>query len=826
MAHPVEPPARLTVAHIIHSLGAGGAEAVLVELARTALSAGLHLIVVGLSDARSGTGIDRRAVPRLQELGATVYEMHAARYDPTVAVALVKILRDERVDIVHTHMKHADVVGSLAARLARLPSVSTLHVIEIPTSRAHRLRVAAAVLARRRMSSFVIALSSAQRRWYKQYAGADAPISVVPNGVAEPQVTRNRAAIRAEIGVPEDALLAVCVSLLRPEKGHVDILEAIRQMPEDLRVVVAMAGDGPLLSSIQSTVDSDAFLHERVRVLGFRSDVADLLAASDFVIHPSLEDALPTALISALAAARPIVATNVGGIPDIVGPGYGFLVEAGHPSALRAGIEQMAAAFRCNPPAVEAMRRACRERYESRFSAEIWAHNLRAVYEPVIAGRRTAKDSVRRPASLPKSVPLLPETEPSTVVPPRRARRIALVEFHSSGGLFQFSLQLGEALARAGDDVELITGPSPELTSREPRCRVRSILPTWHPAAGAGVPEWWRRARRGIRAGQLTVAWMVLLADVVLTRPDVIVWSEWRFPLDGWGVHLVRKALPKAVLAAMVHEPRPLVEQPGQDGIYKTSRTMESALAKAYADLDVAFVLGESAKRVLTETWPITAPVYVIPHGDHGIFASNAIPGAETTGPVALFFGTITAYKGIDTLCEAWPRVQVRVPAAELVIAGVVSADVDQSALSAQIASLQNVSLHMGYIATHDVPSYFARARCVVLPYKRSSQSGVAHLAHTMRRPVVSTRVGDIPSVVRDGVTGLLVARDDPDALARALVQLLTDSAVARQMGDAGAQALATGATWDQVAARMRERLPAGRAEPKAQRHHASAERR
>ena len=85
----------------------------------------------------------------------------------------------------------------------------------------------------------------------------------MPNGVVEPQVTRDRASIRAELGVPEDALLAVCVSLMRPEKGHADLLEAIRKLPDSVRLVVAMAGDGPLLESIRTAVDSDPVLRER-----------------------------------------------------------------------------------------------------------------------------------------------------------------------------------------------------------------------------------------------------------------------------------------------------------------------------------------------------------------------------------------------------------------------------------------------------------------------------------------------------------------------------------------------------------------------------------
>lgn len=383
-AEPGESPGLLNVAHIIHSLGAGGAEAVLAELARAAPLAGLRPIIIGLSDAHSGADVDRRAVSQLRDCGATVYEMQGARYSPGLVMTLAKVLRDERVDIVHTHLKHADVVGGAAARLVRLPSVSTLHVIEVPTSWAHRLRVDVAVQARRRLSRTVIALSTEQRRWYSRYAGPDAPITILPNGVAEPNVTQDRASIRTQLAVPEDAAFGLCVSLMRPEKGHADLLEAIRQLPDDPPVVLALAGDGPLLHSVRATVESDLGLRSRTHVLGYRHDIANLLAACDFVVQPSLEDALPTALIAALAAGRPIVGTNVGGIPDIVAPGCGFLVDAGDPSALRAGIAQMVQVIHNDVPALAAMRRAARERYESHFSAQVWVQNLRRVYEKAI----------------------------------------------------------------------------------------------------------------------------------------------------------------------------------------------------------------------------------------------------------------------------------------------------------------------------------------------------------------------------------------------------------------------------------------------------------
>ncbi len=389
------PTTSLTVAHVIHSLGPGGAEGLLVELARAAPSAAMRVIVIGLSDEYSAAGIDNRAVAPLRAVGATVYEMHTGRYDFTAVFRLAKLLREEHVDIVHTHLKHADVVGGAAARLAHVPSVSTLHVIDIPTSWMHRARVKFGIVARRYLSSRVIALSSAQRRWYAEYSGDQGSIDLLPNGIGEPEVAGDTSAIRSDMGLSEGTLLASCISLMRPEKGHADLLAAVRLLPADHSLILALAGDGPLLESIRAEVDSDPALNGRVRVLGFRSDVAELIAASDFIVHPSLEDALPTTLISALAGGRPIVATDVGGIPDIVGPGCGLLVEAGCPSALSAAIAEMGSIALHDPAAFADMCQAARARYEECFSLDIWVKNLRRVYERAneAQARRTTASS-------------------------------------------------------------------------------------------------------------------------------------------------------------------------------------------------------------------------------------------------------------------------------------------------------------------------------------------------------------------------------------------------------------------------------------------------
>lgn len=408
---------------------------------------------------------------------------------------------------------------------------------------------------------------------------------------------------------------------------------------------------------------------------------------------------------------------------------------------------------------------------------------------------------------------VLDDTTPAgdrPAVPPIGSEHIVLVEFPPSGGLFQFSLQLGEALSRRGHEVSLLTGPRPELRSREPACVVRSVLPTWHPTAGSDAPEWWRRARRVARGAQHVTAWLCLLAWLERAKPDVVLWSAWRFPVDGWGVRLVRRLLPSATLALVAHEPRPLVEQPGAGGHYKSNHLLQQALSAAYEELDAVFVLGAESEKVLRETWPVTAPVTVIPHGDEGVFVTgrDPTPPASDAPPTALFFGTITGYKGIHELLACWPLVHEAVPEAELVIAGNVGADVDAADLRRLVASLPGVKLRAGYVPVEGVAPLMCHARLVVLPYRRGSQSGVAHLAFTFARPVVATAVGDIPSVVTHDRTGLLVPCDGREALAAAMIDLLTDRRRAGRLGSAGQASLQTGASWDEVAATLVSGLP------------------
>lgn len=383
-------------------------------------------------------------------------------------------------------------------------------------------------------------------------------------------------------------------------------------------------------------------------------------------------------------------------------------------------------------------------------------------------------------------------------------RPIVLVEFSPSGGLFQFAVQLGDAMSEAGRPVVLITGPRPELTPSR-GLTIRPLLPTWHPADDTVRPAWFSAARRVLRAGQLVLAWLVLAVALVRIRPGAVLWSHWRFSFEPMFVVMITKIVRNAVFGIVAHEPLPRSDAK-DTSTPKSGILVDKAFSAAWRHMDVAFVLGPRTRDLVLEHFDPAGPVIVIPHGDErALRTSHALAPVSESGQVALFFGTWTAYKGIDVLLDAFAIVRADLPDARLVLAGAVGADIDLDSLLRRAEEIGNISTRAGYIAVEEVPAIVESARVVITPYIRASQSGVAHLAYTFGRPVIATTVGDLPEVVRDGVTGLLVPPGDAVALAGAMVELLTDPVRSRELGDAGLQRLSQ--AWDVAAGTVIESL-------------------
>jgi glycosyltransferase involved in cell wall biosynthesis len=287
---------------------------------------------------------------------------------------------------------------------------------------------------------------------------------------------------------------------------------------------------------------------------------------------------------------------------------------------------------------------------------------------------------------------------------------VVLVEFSPSGGLFQFAVQLGEALAARGHRVELLTGPRPELATTQPGFTISPVLPTWHPAAGAADSRTRRRLRRGVRAVRYHLAWLVVIGLVLRRSPRRRAGDERPLPRRRPGPWLIARLRRRPVLVTVAHAPLPWNEQQPTGTLHKEDPFLERCLGVGYRNTDAVIVLGEQSAADLVSRWPDVRHVHIVPHGNEQIFVREEPTGAATTEPLVLFFGTLQAYKGLDLLLDAFGLVRAERPDARLLIAGAPSGDTDMAELRRRSAALGGVELRAGYVPLAEVAALFAGA--------------------------------------------------------------------------------------------------------------------
>lgn len=340
------------------------------------------------------------------------------------------------------------------------------------------------------------------------------------------------------------------------------------------------------------------------------------------------------------------------------------------------------------------------------------------------------------------------------------ATHIALVEPAGHGGLAHFTFGLANALTAQGFRVTVFTSVSYEMVDH-PRsfslCQVfnrlrtnpfqvwqalREIHPTIVHLHGATHPELYF---------PLLLMLRLLQSTVVYSAHDLQPRHRPWFP--GWFLRLLLR-IPDVVIAHSQH--------------------VASCLRREF--------------RLPAER------LAVVPHGEY-LFLAEAPPSSHRSGaacsssgaaePRVLFFGYILPQKGLADLLEAFRIVTNVIPTARLCIAGQPAEDF--ALYQAQIESLtlqDHVELHLGYVPLEAMGQFFRAAQVVALPYRSASQSGVLFGAYAFGRPVVATRCGGLAEYVKPGRTGLLVPVADPQALARALIELLSDPKRCSRMGE------------------------------------------
>lgn len=324
------------VVHMIDELPRDGAEMLLLDLLRLRDPALRYQVVCLVHGGVLQPEFEAIGIP------VTVFGRRG-RYDPGLVWRLARWLRRERAAVVHTHLFTADSYGRLAARLAGVPAVfSTSHSILPPANGWFRCQVSA-VLSR--MTTAVVACSEeVAHALVERDHLSPSRVRCIPNGIDLLKFgSSSSEGVREELGIGKERKLLGVVGRLHPEKGHEFLFRALAAMPEQRRRQLAcvIIGTGGLEEHLRA--QSRALgVDECVIFTGSRGDVPRLVAALDVLVMPSRSEGLPIALLEAMATARPVLCTRVGGIPDVVRHGEnGLLVEFGDLDALRAGIETL-----------------------------------------------------------------------------------------------------------------------------------------------------------------------------------------------------------------------------------------------------------------------------------------------------------------------------------------------------------------------------------------------------------------------------------------------------------------------------------------------------
>jgi len=322
---------------MIDSLGPGGAEQLMPAILKNLKQTGFNIRICALQ-IRAGNPI----ASDLERLGLPVDLVPIPNLrQPFNLFRILRYLRLHRPQLLHTQLEFADILGTVAAKLLGIPSVSTVHTLDIfPEKKSAWGRMKLRWFLLGKFCDRVIAVSEKTRLHYLQSGGLQ-PDKVITlyNGVDISRFKNTDASQAAKtkqaLRLPLNSRVIITIAVLREPKGIQFMIEALPAILEQFPDVhYLIVGDGEYSAALTELVTALA-IKNHVTFAGHRTDIPDLLACSDIFVLPTLKDALPTVLIEALAAERPIVASDVGGVPEIIENGVnGLLVASGDPSKL------------------------------------------------------------------------------------------------------------------------------------------------------------------------------------------------------------------------------------------------------------------------------------------------------------------------------------------------------------------------------------------------------------------------------------------------------------------------------------------------------------
>jgi glycosyltransferase involved in cell wall biosynthesis len=384
----------IAIAVLVEALGPGGAERLIVDLARNIDRSRFRMTVYSLFGTR------RHYAQALHDLGVpeTCLGLSRFRELPRGMARFTRLLRENRPDLVHTHLYGANIVGRFVARGLRIPVLSTLHSADYePEVREgnpglsvlkHRLVWLADRVSILLAKPYVVAVSAHVAESARRRLGIPRErLEVVPNAVDtttfRPVDKATRLAVRRALGLGADDSVVAMVGRMAQEKGHSVLLKAAARLGDRVPALrVLLAGDGEERSAFEALA-KELGIDRRVSFLGVRRDVPSLMAASDIVAVPSVHEGFGLVVAEALACGVPVIASRTGPIPEIVREGEtGLLFAPGDDEGLARCLEELMA----DPPRRARMGERGRGDAVERFSLVPMVQQMESLYERIHSG--------------------------------------------------------------------------------------------------------------------------------------------------------------------------------------------------------------------------------------------------------------------------------------------------------------------------------------------------------------------------------------------------------------------------------------------------------
>jgi glycosyltransferase involved in cell wall biosynthesis len=360
----------------------GGAEKVAVDLATSLDRTRFDSLFCAIKKPKTPTREDE-----LRAAGVRFFPLDRDSIrDVRVLVSLVRLLRRERIDILHAHLWDANLVAVVAGFLARTPVVVAHE--HTWSYEGDLLRVLTDRFLVARGSSAFLCVSEEDRRKMIEIERIPAQtIRVVTNGI-RPLPAPSAYDLRADLGIAATAQVVGAVTVLREQKRLDVLVRALVHLVDrvpDPHVVIA--GDDVGLGNRKRLEELTASLglSSRVHLLGRRDDIADVLAAVDVACLSSDYEGMPLSLMEYMAAAKPIVSTRVGGVPEIIDHGVeGLLVPRDDPAALADALERLLA----DSVLARSLGQAARARQERDFSLASVVTRVESIYDDLCGSRQ------------------------------------------------------------------------------------------------------------------------------------------------------------------------------------------------------------------------------------------------------------------------------------------------------------------------------------------------------------------------------------------------------------------------------------------------------